>query len=315
MSTDIIAITFPIYAAIAIGFVVVKLGWFGQSDMRTLGNYVLDIALPALLFNAIATRDFAEIFNIGYMLIFGIGGLITILVSYTWFSFTKTEPQKRAVAVMGTACPNSGFIGFPIMLLTFPDIAGVILALNMLVENILLIPICLVLMQLSRRQERLSISRQIIDILLGVLKRPMIIGLLLGLVVSVFSFPLPDEMTGLFQMLAASASALSLVVIGGTLASLSLNGDYWKAGQIAFGKLLVHPFAVALAVVFVAAIGSPIADDFRAAVILSAAMPMFGIYGVLAQENGHEGVASIAMLIATSASFVTLSVLIGVLIA
>lgn len=48
--------------------------------------------------------------------------------------------------------------------------------------------------------------------------------------------------------------------------------------------------------------------DMYAAVILSAAMPMFGIYTVLAQELGLEGAASIAMLAATSMAFVTLSV-------
>ena len=47
--------------------------------------------------------------------------------------------------------------------------------------------------------------------------------------------------------------------------------------------------------------------------ILSAAMPMFGIYTVLAQEQGLEGLASIAMLAATSAAFVTLSLLLAIL--
>ncbi len=155
--SQILTITFPIYAAIAIGYLIVKRGWFGQSDMRTLGKYVLDIALPALLFNAMASRDFAEVFHPGYMLVFALGGLATIAVSYAWFTLTGTDKPRRAVAVMGTACPNSGFIGYPVMLLTFPDLAGVILALNMLVENILLIPLCLILMELSRDRAQTSI--------------------------------------------------------------------------------------------------------------------------------------------------------------
>ncbi|SLN10661.1 putative transporter YfdV [Falsiruegeria litorea R37] len=313
MSTDILAITFPIYAAIAIGYVVVKLGWFGQSDMRTLGKYVMDIALPALLFNAMASRDFAEVFHPGYMLVFALGGLATILISYLWFTATRTEASRRAVAVMGTTCPNSGFIGYPVMLLTFPDLAGVILALNMLVENILLIPICLILMDLARGGEQVSISKRVIGILWGVLKRPMVIGLLLGLAVSVVRVPIPGPVTQLFQMLAASASALSLVVIGGSLAGLSLRGNHWKAAQVALGKLILHPGLVALAAVAVTAMGLSLSTELTAAVILSAAMPMFGIYSVLAQESGHEGMASIAMLIATAFGFVTLSVLLGAL--
>ncbi len=305
--SQILTITFPIYAAIAIGYLIVKRGWFGQSDMRTLGKYVLDIALPALLFNAMASRDFAEVFHPGYMLVFALGGLATIVVSYVWFTLTGTDKPRRAVAVMGTACPNSGFIGYPVILLTFPDLAVVILALNMLVENILLIPICLILMELSRDRAQTSIVHQIGTILWGVLKRPMVIGLLLGLAVSLAQIPMPSAATNLFQMLAASASALSLVVIGGSLAGLSLRGNHWKAAQVALGKIILHPALVALTVLGVTAAGIALPADLQVAVILSAAMPMFGIYTVLAQEHGHQGMASIAMLIATALGFFTLS--------
>ncbi|GAA6165708.1 AEC family transporter [Pelagimonas sp. KU-00592-HH] len=303
----ILAITFPIYAAIALGYVVVRMGWFSAGDMRTLGKYVLNIALPALLFNAVASRDLGDVLHPGYMAVFLLGGLATILLAYLWFSMTAPDATRRAVAVMGSACPNSGFIGFPVMLLVFPDIAGVILALNFLVENVILIPICLILMDLSRGKGHTSVTRQILMILWGVAKRPMVIGLALGILVSLSGVALPDSATRLFKMLAASASALSLVVIGGSLVGLPTKGNRALALQISAGKLLLHPAMVALALVALAAVGVTLPADMAVAVVLSAAMPMFGIYSVLAQEHGLEGLASIAMLVATSAAFVTLS--------
>jgi hypothetical protein len=54
--------------------------------------------------------------------------------------------------------------------------------------------------------------------------------------------------------------------------------------------------------------------ELHSAVILSAAMPMFGIYTVLAQRQGLEGAASLAMLTATSLAFVTLTVLLWLLV-
>jgi predicted permease len=303
----ILAITFPIYAAIALGYVVVRMGWFSAGDMRTLGKYVLNIALPALLFNAVASRDLGDVLHPGYMAVFLLGGLATILLAYLWFSMPAPDATRRAVAVMGSACPNSGFIGFPVMLLVFPDIAGVILALNFLVENVILIPICLILMDLSRGKAQTSVTRQILTILWGVAKRPMVIGLALGILVSLSGIALPDPATRLFKMLAASASALSLVVIGGSLVGLPTKGNRALALQISAGKLLLHPAMVALALVALAAVGVTLPADMAVAVVLSAAMPMFGIYSVLAQEHGLEGLASIAMLVATSAAFVTLS--------
>ena len=306
--TQILAITFPIYGAIALGYLVVAKGWFGAAEMRTLGKYVLNIALPVLLFDAVASRDVAEVFHPDYMLAYGLGGLATIVISWILFTLRGLDPQRRALGVMGSTCPNNAFVGFPIMLLAFPAQAEIILALNLLVESILLVPICLLLMEGASGNRNGSLVGHIGSILLNVLKMPMVIGLLLGLLVSLVGVPLPGPFSRLTGMLAASASALALIVIGGSLVGLPLNGNRSLAAQITVTKLLIHPALVALAVLVLTAIGwIALSPQFYSALILSAAMPMFGIYTVLAQKQGLEGAASIAMLAATTTAFVTLN--------
>lgn len=306
--SDILAITFPIYAAVVIGYAVVRLGWFRAQDMAVLGQYVLNVALPALLFNAVASRDLGEVLHPGYLLVILAGGLATMVVTWLWFSAAAPDRPRRALAVMGATCPNSGFVGYPVMLLVFPDLAGVILALNFLVENIVIIPVCLVLMDLAAGRRDTSLWRIARDVMLGLLKRPMVIGLLLGLAASASGLTMPGPVTRVMEMLAASAAALSLMVIGGNLVGLPMQGNKALAAQIAAAKLLLHPAMVALAALALPLLGAvALSDELRVAAILSAAMPMFGIYTVLAQERGLGGAASIAMLAATSAAFFTLS--------
>ena len=112
-------------------------------------------------------------------------------------------------------------------------------------------------------------------------------------------------------MLAASASALALFVIGGSLVGLPLIGNRALAMQITVGKLFLHP-----AMVFVAllVLGTGLSPELQAAVILSAAMPIFTIYTVFAMEHGREGVASLALLGTTVGAFVTLTLLLGFLV-
>lgn len=306
---DILGITFPIYAAVAIGYAVVRLGWFKPQDMAVLGKYVLNVALPALLFNAVAGRDLGEVLHPGYLLVMATGGLATIATAWLWFSVTAPDKPRRALAVMGASCPNSGFVGYPVLLLVLPDLAGVILALNFLVENILIIPLGLVLMDLAAGRGG-SPVRLVGKALLDLLKRPMVIGLLLGLAVSASGLTLPAPVNRMMGMLAASAAALSLIVIGGSLVGLPMKGNKLLAGQIAAAKLLLHPAMIALTALALPLLGlAALSEEMRVAAILSAAMPMFGIYTVLAQERGLGGVASIAMLVATSGAFVTLSAL------
>ena len=306
----VLGITLPLFAAVLLGYFCVRGGLFKPTDMRLFGSFVLNVALPALLFLAVATRDARDVFNITYMAVFATGALLTIAASFIILSLLKTSPSRRAVAVMGTSCPNSGFVGYPLMLLAFPDSAGQILALNMLVENFLIIPLCLVLFELSKERNGTGIVRLIGQIALNVLRRPMVIALLLGLAVSLLRVPLPEPILRTTSLFAASASALALFTIGGALVGLPFKGHRALAALTAAGKLLLHPALAALALAAAMALGlPPLSRELATAVILSAAIPMFSIYALFAAELGHEGMASIAQVLATGASFLTLSAL------
>lgn len=311
---DILAITFPIYAALALGYLVVWKGWFSPDDMRVLGRYVLNIALPALIFAAVAARSPVQVFQPGYVVVYALGGLATVALSYLLFTLRRTDPKRRALGVMGSTCPNNAFVGYPIMLLAFPDQAGIVLALNLLVENLLLVPVCLILVELAGNGVDQPLLPRLRRILLDLAKMPMLIGLALGMVVSLVGLPLPGPFMRFIDMLAVSAGAVSLLVIGGALVGLPLHGNRSLAAQIAASKLLLHPALVALMAAALLAMGLiTLPPALHSAVILSAAMPMFGIYTVLAQRQGLEGAASLAMLAGTSCAFVTLTVLLWVL--
>ena len=84
--------------------------------------------------------------------------------------------------------------------------------------------------------------------------------------------------------------------------------------QIAAGKLLVHPLLTVGALLALEALGMPPMDAaLRTGVVLAAACPMFGIYPILAQKHGHDGLAAAALLGTTVASFFTISALLWML--
>jgi malonate transporter and related proteins len=310
----VLGITFPIFAMVALGYGMVSRGLvFKPADMKVLGAFVLNVALPALVYNAVSARPVGEVFNLGYMGAYLAGGLATMLIGFLWFSAT-TGPARRGVAVMGTSCPNSSFVGYPLMLIALPNVAGVVLAMNILVENVVLIPIALVIIEMGKGAGEAHLLKRMGNVLIGVVKRPLVIALILGLLASLSGVHLPEPATRLLQMLASSAAALALFVIGGSLVGIELKGNRALAAQIVAGKLIVFPLMAFLAVLGLAALGIALEGEMRVAVILAAAMPMFTIYSVFAQEVGHEGLASIAQLGATLASFVTLNILLAVLL-
>ena len=81
---DILGITGPSYIAIALGYAVTRAGLFSRADMRVLGKFVIRVALPAMLCNALSQRRIQEIVNGPYLLVYTLGTLLTLALGRAW---------------------------------------------------------------------------------------------------------------------------------------------------------------------------------------------------------------------------------------
>ena len=304
----LLAISGPIYLAILLGYATTRWGLFAKSDLRVLGKFVINLAMPALLFNALAPRRLDEILNGRYLLVYAGGSLLTLLLGWWWGRrVARQTPTATSFYVMGMCCSNSGFVGFPILLLVLPPIAGVVLALNMLVENLVFIPLVLVLAEHGRSGGGTA-SQVLRGIGYRLLRNPMIWGLVAGLAASLCHLDMPAFMARTVNLFSQASAGLSLFVVGGTLVGLPLSGMGTKIASIAAGKLLLHPLSVLFCITLLPALGlGHLPVDLTAAALLMAAMPMLGIYAILAQPYGQEEVSAAALLVTTATSFVTLN--------
>lgn len=305
---DILAITGPIYLCIALGFAAVRWRVFSPADMRVLGKFVIQFALPALLFSALASRPLAELLQPAYLLAFGVGSVLWLLVSL-WITrgLQRRGLTESAYMTMGMTCGNSGFIGYPVVLLAIGPLAGVALAMNFLVENLIKLPLLFTLADVGA-SGRASWRHALRESLGRLVRNPMIVAIVLGFLVALAGWQLPSVVTRTVNLFGAASGGLALFIIGGTLVGLRLQGMGPQVALITVGKLLLHPLAVWAAVMLLPLIGLPaLTGELRAAVVLSAAMPMLGIYPLLAQRHGHEGFAAAALLAATVFSFFPLS--------
>lgn len=306
----ILGITGPIYLAMGLGYLTTRHGLFEKTDMRAYGKFVIQMALPALLFNALSQRSVDEILNIEYLAAYALGSLLTVALGLLWTRRLQGRGLNfSTIMTMGMACPNSGFVGYPIMVLTFGPVAGVALALNMIVENMLIIPLLLALAD-SDAGESVHWFERLLQTLLGLLRNPMIWGIVGGFLFSLSGWQMPAPLARTVSLFAQASGALSLFVIGGSLVGLKARGMIGAVSQIAFGKLIVHPLCMLLVLLWLVPIGDP---ALRAMALLTGALPMMGIYTILAQRHGHESTSAAALLVTTIASFFTLSALLWIL--
>ena len=305
---DILAITAPIYIAIALGYGLTRWGFFQKTDMRAFGTFVVKVAMPALLFNALSQRKVSDILNAEYVTAYALASLFTLSLSIAWaLRVSKVSRSLSSCLAMGMSCPNSGFVGYPVMLLSLgplASVAGVALALNMMVENLIIIPLLLAWAETGQSKSRWQgIMWQTLK---GMFYNPMIWGIVLGFLFSWFEWQLPSSLGRTVSLFAQASGALSLFVIGGSLVGLPVQGMGPRVAQIAAGKLVLHPLMMLVVMMFLLPIQDPV---LRVAALLTCAMPMFGIYPILTQKHGHDGLSAAALLVTTMASFFTLNAL------
>jgi len=305
----ILAITTPIYLLMACGWVAGQLGAFTLADCRVLGRYVVNLALPALLFQALTQRPLGEVLDLRYLLAYG-GAAIALQIGWTWWLHRRrgVPLSFAALQALGMCQSNSGFVGYGVASLALGPVAATALALNLIIENLLVMPIALALADSGLGSTRRFVSAAGAA-LRGLARHPLIIAIVAGLAFGLSGLSLPEPLARTLGLVAGSASPVALFVIGGSLVGLNMRGMAGGVVRVTLGKLLVHPLA---ALVFAAVLLGD-RPDLRSAAVLYACMPMLSIYPVLAQKYDHEGFCAAALMTATLASFVTLNLALALL--
>lgn len=307
--SHVLSITLPIYLLIALGFASTRFGVTTKEEIRGIGVLVVRFALPALIFRALSQRPFNEILNLNYLTAYGVGSLISFALMFGFMRFAKKRGLAASgMAGLGSSASNSGFVGFPIVAMMVGPSAAIALALNLIVESILIFPLGLGLAESESRQDD-PLHEILFFVFRRLTRNPMVLAIFAGTAASAIGAPLPSALFKAVDLLANAATPAALFAIGGTLAGLSLRGLSWDAPRIVVAKLFVHPLAVAGVLLLFPGFD----PQLKKAAIIYAAGPMASVYPLLAHPYDKDGVAAAALLGATFFSFFTLSALLLVI--
>lgn len=302
----VLAVTGPIFILIAIGFAAMRFGLFARGETRALGVYVINFALPALLFKSMTQRPAGQLVNFDLLTAYALGSLLLagcVIGLACWVQ--KRSLQSAAVLAMGMSMSNSAFIGFPIAQRLMGQGADEMLTLYAIVETVVMLPILMTLAELGGDAGK-HWRHVVWGIITRLFKNPMLLSILAGVAVAVLEWQLPLPLGRAIDMLAGTSAPVALFYIGCILAGLNLKGIGMDIGAVAFGKLVLHPLAV-FAIFYLL----PFDDmKLKQAAVINAAMPMMSVYPILGQRYGKEGICAAALVITTVASFLSISFLI-----
>ena len=212
MFERILAIVFPIYAIVAVGFAY---GRWKKPDMAFANQLNMDIFVPALVFAALANKSF----DIGQNIPLLLGGLAVVLgaglLSWPVARLLGVAPNTFVPPMM---FKNSGNMGIPLLVLAFGEAALPAAVVLFFVENVL----------------HYSLGTWMLDHkarLWTLWRVPVIAAALAGLAVSLSGFPLWQPLWLGVKMLGDVSIPLLLFSLGVRLTE-SRQGD-WTVSLVA----------------------------------------------------------------------------------
>lgn len=305
---DILAITFPIFAIITLGYGAVKSQYFPKEGARFLGLFVIQVAIPAMLFKAISEKHISEIFDLEFFGTYAIASLLTFFLVLWLSKRNGHSPSHRAIAAAGSCSSNTAFIGLPIALAYFGEAAIIGVALAFIFENIFMMPVILAFAE-DEAGTKKTMSQTLVRSMKTLIKSPLVIAAATGVLFSIFDIGLAAPISKAISMLSFTSGGVALFAIGGFLVGVSTEGMYQKISYIAFFKLAVHP----LVVLGILLLLPPFDPILQGTAVLLAAMPMFSIYPIIGQKFGEEKICAAALLFTTICSFFSISAVLWLL--
>ena len=306
----VLNITAPIFFLILLGFVGTKYQLLSKEALPALSKFVLYFALPSVMITKISSLDLRAVVDLSYMGVYALGGVTAFFLTLVLVKGVLKESWGNgAVSGIGAMMPNSSFIGFPILLQYLDNAPAQAFAMSLVVENILFLPVGLILIESLYHQES-GVGRKV---LLNVAKRiasnPIILAVFTGVIMSLLGVSLPNFMGGGLELLASAAAPCALIVIGGSLVGVVIRGSKIRTALVASVKLVVFPL-----VVFAGLQAFPTMPfELKVSALLFAAMPMFSIYPIIGETYGQRSFCASTLLITTVLSFFSISALLFIL--
>jgi hypothetical protein len=300
----------PIFGLILAGWVVRRMGVFGERSMSELNRFVVYLALPALLFDVVVKARPEEIWQPGYFFASFLGCGAVFLAAVALSLWRRRPLADAAIAGLNVGYANTGFMGFPVALAALGPSAQAPALLAVLATVSGIFAVALVLVEIGQQQAGTGKGALALGVIRSLAKNPLIVAPALGGVLLALGVRLPEPADRMASMLGAAASPCALICLGLFLAGKRERraSDRFATVVLSAGKLIAHPAITWVLAAHVFRLTPPLV---HAAVLMSALPTGTGPFMVAEFYKREAGVTAQVVLVTTVLSVATLTALIA----
>ncbi|NUP42213.1 MAG: AEC family transporter, partial [Streptomyces sp.] len=217
---------FGVIASIVVtGYVLGRRGSLGEHGRDVLTAVAFQVASPALLFSTLSRANLSVLLSVPML----VTGLSTFVVAGTFIAVGAVRRWSVGRTTIGALCAsyvNAGNLGIPVAMYVLGDAS--LIAPVLLFQQLVVSPIALTVIDLSRSEGRTSLLRQ----LTTPVRNPIVVGSLSGVVVAAAGWRIPGPVMEPVSMLGAMAVPGVLLAFGLSLPGSALPGRGEDRGPV-----------------------------------------------------------------------------------
>lgn len=292
--------TMPIFLTMMLGWFFRRTGLMDEAFVSRMNKFVFQAALPALVFQDLATVDFFEVWDTKFVLFCFLATLISI-GAVTALSFLLKDRSIQGEFIQASYRSSAAILGIAFIQNIYGN-SG--MAPLMIVGTVPLYNIMAVVVLSLMKPDRGKMNRQLLlKTLKGVVTNPILIGIVLGIVWSLLKIPMPVIFQKTLKNVATLASPLGLMAMGAAF-EIKEVGTRLKPAVLASAIKLVALAAVFLPV----AVGLGFREEKLVAILVMLGSATTVSCYIMAKNMGHEGtLTSGAVMLTTLCSAFTLT--------
>jgi len=300
----ILSSIFPVFALIIIGRILKTTEFINDNFLSISDKLIYYIFFPAILFWKISGSSNGSDFNLNivYATISTIIFIFAVSTLYIiWFKIKDFD----AGSFSQSCFRFNTYIGFAVIINALGEegirFFGIIISFVIPIINILSISLLSWFDKSSG--STLDLKKRINSMAGSILKNPLIIACVSGLVFSSLKFQFPQYLDNLFQLISSAALPLALISIGGSFTFGKLKNYLKLSITGSIFKLIFLPLS---GLVFLNLFGVT-GVAFKTSLIFFALPTATSIYVLSSQMNSNTDLASSTIILSTAFSFISLS--------
>ena len=231
----------PIFLLIMLGYALTRLKLWDEHFLKIANNVCFKCLLPVLLFYNVASANILEVFN-GKLILYvclcacAICGFLFLIVP-----LCIKDQKRRGVMIQGTFRSNFLLFGVPLGLSIGGEKGAVLAA----VVASFYVPVINMLSVVSLYAFSDAENKSLKSAMLGIVKNPLVIGGVSGLVFSLIrnriGFELPVMLDSTLNSIKLTATPLAFLILGGDLKLGSMLRNVKVSVFSVLGKIVLIP--------------------------------------------------------------------------